>query len=72
MKPTLPAGKVSRNTKIAPKCDGRMGMLIVSSMEGGTQINCGWFKIHPRRKVREDSAQHHLDKHHYGGQAIWL
>lgn len=71
-RPALPADKVSRNRKAEPKCDGRAGLLRVTSGDGVTQITCGWFKVHPRRKVREDSAERHLAKHHLGGQALWL
>lgn len=71
-KPSLPANRVSRNAKIEPKCDGRTGMLIVSNRDGATEINCGWFKVHSRRKAREDSAQRHIDKKHNGGNALWL
>jgi len=34
-------------------------------------VNCGWAKQHPRKKVREDAAQRHLDKKH-GGRGMWL
>jgi hypothetical protein len=71
-KPALPANRVSRNAKQAPKCDGRTGMLIVSTEGSSTRINCGWFKTHARRKVREDAAENHIEKNHHGGNAIWL
>ena len=72
MKPALPANRVSRNTKVEPKCDHRAGMMIVSTKGEVIRINCGWFKAHPRQKARENSAQKHLDTHHYGGNTIWL
>ena len=66
----VPAGKVSRNTKLAGECKP-VGMAIVRFEEGGVTISCGWLKIHSRRKVLEDAAQRHLDKKH-GGRGLWL
>lgn len=39
--------------------------------EGYTvSCSCGWATNHPRKKIREDAAQVHIDKHH--GRAVWL
>jgi hypothetical protein len=71
-KPPLPANRVSRNIKQGSKCDGRTGVLIVSTEGAVIRINCGWSKVHARKKFREDSAEYHIYKRHHGGNAIWL
>lgn len=46
--------------------------MITEPVEGSLACSCeGFATMHPRRKVREDKAQRHIDKAHYG-QAVWL
>jgi hypothetical protein len=45
--------------------------VITTGLAGAITCNCGWVKRHPRKTVREDAAQRHLDKKHFG-QAMWI
>jgi hypothetical protein len=45
--------------------------VITDNPAGGVTCNCGWRKLHPRKSVRENAAQRHLDKKHFG-QGMWL
>lgn len=62
---------MSFQKRAEPQCE-KVGLALVSNdkTEPVTTINCGWRYRHKRKKVREDAAQRHLDKHH-GGQGIW-
>lgn len=46
--------------------------MITEPVTGALTCSCeGFTTIHPRRKVREDKAQRHIDKAH-GGRGVWL
>lgn len=70
---------VSRNTadrhkKISDPAKAKpVGLaMITEPAPGALSCSCGGFTaVHQRRKVREDRAQRHLDKHHEG-RGIWL
>jgi len=71
-RPSLPAEKVSRNRK--PDLSDAREVTLAFIRTTGDTIHCscnGWLKTHPRKKVRENAAQRHLDKKH-GGAGAWL
>ena len=49
-----------------------VGIAIVRTSGDTITCSCGGFaKRHARQKVREDAAQRHLNRRHYG-QGMWL
>lgn len=72
-RPALPENRVSRNAKISDPSKAReVRIAILTESDKHIECSCrGFVKVHPRSKVRGDSAQRHIDKKH-GGQALWM
>lgn len=57
---------------LRPTSTKKVGLAMVRDDERGViDCTCGWVHIHPRKKVREDAAERHLNKRH-GGIGAWL
>lgn len=70
-RPDLPADKVSRNPPMASVERKRVRIARITDGDRTILCSCGWMKSHPRRKVREERAQTHLDEKH-GGSGMWF
>lgn len=64
-KPTDRQGKIDDGKRV------EVGIAVINQGDGCAQCSCGQPFIQPRRKVREDAIQRHLDEKH-GGQGLWL
>lgn len=74
--------EVSRNVPLAttdhrkPVVDRRpkpVGIAMITEPQpGALACSCeGFATVHPRKKVREDKAERHINRKH-DGQAVWL
>lgn len=59
---------------VVPRRAGKTaGLAMITEPEPGVLVcSCGNFTtLHPRRKVREDKAERHINKRH-NGRGVWL
>lgn len=71
-RPALPDDRVSRNKKITDPDNWKAtGLARIEESGNVIACSCGWAKVHPRERVRGDSAERHVKKRH-GGRSIWM